>query len=309
MPSKNSSDPVKTNKGPGKGLGKGLEALFGSDNYQYEELNKSAVLQISLDKITANPYQPRKEFDEKAINELAQSIKEHGVIQPVIVRKSIRGYILIAGERRYRASQVAGLSTIPAIEKDFTDDQMREVALIENLQREDLNAIEIALAYDKLTKEIGYTQEQLAKRVGKSRSEIANHLRLLQLPQSIRDNVSRGTISYGHARAMLGLQNVEKQETLAEKIIKHAISVRETEEIVKALLESVSRETTKDKKLKKVVAPTSADVRIWQKQLERQLGTAVKIVEGKKKGRIEIDYFSKKDLERILQIMADGWQE
>lgn len=277
-------------------LGRGLDSLIGGADSLVTEQDQ--ILQIQLDLIRPNPYQPRKEFNEEGIQELAQSIKEHGVIQPVIVKKTVRGYILIAGERRLRASKLAGLETIPAVAKDLNDRQMREIALIENLQREDLNPIEIADAYDKLIKELNYTQEQLSKRVGKSRPQIANFLRLLQLPDAIKDHVSRGTLSYGHARTLLGLDNKEYQVTLANRIIIEKLSVRETEEIVQNLA-NVSRET-KLKKKKKLVNP---EVDRIERQLEEILGTGVKIVEGKKKGKIEIDFFSSDDLERIINII------
>ncbi|OEH86485.1 stage 0 sporulation protein J [Desulfuribacillus stibiiarsenatis] len=277
-----------------KGLGKGLGALLGTETIS----DKDQVLNISINDIRPNPYQPRKVFNDQAIAELSQSIIEHGVIQPIIVKKTLRGYILIAGERRLRASKLAGLDTIPAVERDFTDEQIREVALIENLQREDLNPIEIADAYDKLIRELDYTQEQLAKRVGKSRPQIANFLRLLQLPEEIKDNVSRGTISYGHARALLGIESKQHQKLLAERIIQEKLSVRETEEIVQNL-SNVSRET----KQKKKVRYRDPNIVSLEKQLEYVLGTGVKIVPGKKKSKIEIEYFTDEDLERILKIL------
>lgn len=280
-------------------LGRGLDSLIGGADALVTDQDQ--ILHIQLDLIRPNPYQPRKEFNEEGIQELAQSIKEHGVIQPIIVKKTVRGYVLIAGERRLRASKLAGIEKIPAVEKDLNDRQMREIALIENLQREDLNPIEIADAYDKLIKELNYTQEQLSKRVGKSRPQIANFLRLLQLPDAIKDFVSRGTLSYGHARTLLGLDNKEYQVTLANRIIIEKLSVRETEEIVQNLA-NVSRET-KLKKKKKIVNP---EVDRIERQLEEIFGTGVKIVEGKKKGKIEIDFFSNDDLERILSIIESN---
>ncbi|OEF97321.1 ParB/RepB/Spo0J family partition protein [Desulfuribacillus alkaliarsenatis] len=275
-------------------LGKGLSALISGDDLVSDN---DQILQVDVEKIRPNPYQPRKEFNEEAINELAQSIREHGIIQPIVVKKNIRGYILIAGERRLRAAKLIGLEKIPAIEKDLNDQQMREVALIENLQREDLNPIEVADAYNKLITELNYTQEELAKRVGKSRPQISNFLRLLQLPNEIKDYVSRGTLSYGHARTLLGLESKERQKLLADRIIKDKLSVRETEEIVSNLV-NVSRET-KQKKKKNY----STDTTNLESQLEELLGTGVKIVEGKRKGKIEIDFFSSEDLERIINII------
>jgi len=277
-------------------LGKGLNALLGNETATNDD---DQILQLKIDSIRPNPYQPRKVFNDQAIEDLAQSIREHGVIQPIIVKKTIRGHIVIAGERRLRAAQHAGLDKIPAIEKNLTDKEMREVALIENLQREDLNPIEIADAYDKLIHELNYTQEQLAKRVGKSRSQIANFLRLLQLPEAIKDYVSRGTLSYGHARTLLGVNNTEYQKILADRIIKEQLSVRETEVIVQNLA-NVSRETKQKTKTKS----RNPEMKNIEKKLEAILGTGVKIVEGKRKGRIEIDYFSADDLDRLLKIIS-----
>jgi ParB family chromosome partitioning protein len=277
-------------------LGKGLDALIGNETLANDD---DQILQLQIDSIRPNPYQPRKVFNDQAISDLAQSIREHGIIQPIIVKKTIRGHIVIAGERRLRAAQQAGLNSIPAIEKNLSDKEMREVALIENLQREDLNPIEIADAYDKLLHELNYTQEQLAKRVGKSRSQVANFLRLLQLPETIKDYVSRGTLSYGHARTLLGIDNTEHQKILADRIIKEQLSVRETEAIVQNIA-NVSRET-KQKTKKKARNPEMKSI---EKRLEAILGTGVKIVEGKRKGRIEIDYFSVDDLDRLLKIIG-----
>ncbi len=278
-------------------LGKGLGALLGNEGNVAEDEH---ILQIAVDVIKPNPYQPRKIFDQQAIEELAVSIQEHGIIQPIVVKKAVRGYILIAGERRLRAAKHLGLEHVPAIERQFTDRQMREIALIENLQREDLNPIEIAEAYDKLIHELNYTQEELAKRVGKSRPQITNFLRLLQLPEVIKEYVSRGTLSYGHARTLLALSNKEYRLMLAERIIKEQLSVRQTEEIVQNL-ENVSRET-KVKSKKQTRDPEIVHI---EKHLEDILGTGVKIVTGKKRGKIEIDYFSDEDLERIIKVIGN----
>ena len=278
-------------------LGKGLGALIGNESNLAEGEH---VLQVAIDVIKPNPYQPRKVFDEQAIEELAVSIKEHGIIQPIVVKKAVRGYILIAGERRLRAAKHLGLEHVPAIERQLNDRQMREIALIENLQREDLNPIEIAEAYDKLIRELNYTQEELAKKVGKSRPQIANFLRLIQLPEMIKEYVSRGTLSYGHARTLLAVSNKEYQLMLADKIIEEQLSVRQTEEIVQNLA-NVSRET----KIKKKSEKRDLEIVSIEKHLEDILGTGVKIVTGKKRGKIEIDYFSAEDLERIIKVIGN----
>lgn len=212
-----------------KRLGKGLDALITS--LHIDESDK--VIQIPLSQLRANPYQPRKYFNEDSINELAESIKEHGIIQPIIVRKVLKGFEIIAGERRYRASQVCGLATVPAVERNFSDQQVMEIALIENVQREDLNAMEIAIAYQSIIDQFSLTQEELSAKVGKSRSHIANFLRLLQLPETIKQYVSRGTLSMGHARAIVGVKDDKTKKELAETAISKQWSVRDLEEEIK----------------------------------------------------------------------------
>lgn len=233
-------------KGLNKGLGKGLDALITS--LHIDESDK--VIQIPLAQLRANPYQPRKHFNEDSIKELAESIREHGVIQPIIVRKVLKGYEIIAGERRFRASQVTGIATIPAVERNFTDQQVMEIALIENVQREDLNAMEIAFAYQGIIDQFSLTQEELSAKVGKSRSHIANFLRLLQLPESIKQYVSRGTLSMGHARAIVGVKDDKIKKELAETTISKQWSVRELEEAVKMLEEPPGQEKKNEAKRK-----------------------------------------------------------
>src|ERR1700730_16708700 len=229
-----------------KRLGRGLDALIPSLDIKDDE----KVLEIPLSQLRANPYQPRKTFNQDSINELAASIKEHGVIQPIIVRTVLKGYEIIAGERRFRASQVCGAATIPAVVKKFSDQQAMEIALIENVQREDLNAIELAVAYQSLMNQFSLTQEELSVKVGKSRSHVANFLRLLQLPESIKQYVSRGTLSMGHARAIVGVKDDKLKKELTEVTISNQWSVRELEEAVKKLEEeqpSKQKEKKKDK--------------------------------------------------------------
>jgi len=276
-----------------RGLGKGLGALITSNLLEEGE----QVLEVSLSDIRPNPYQPRKEFDKAAIEELAMSIREHGVIQPLIVRKSIKGFELIAGERRLRAAKEAGLKKVPVVVKVYTDQQVMEIALIENLQRENLNPIEEAEAYEKLIQHYSYTQEQLAQKIGKSRPHVANTLRLLQLPDKIRQYVSSSVLSMGHARALLPVEKEEVQLQLANDVAKKGLSVRQLEELVKQL--NVSRETQKKKVVKK--EPMLVQM---EERLRTRLGTSVKIKKGPKRGKIEIDFYSNDDLQRILDIFS-----
>jgi ParB family transcriptional regulator, chromosome partitioning protein len=214
-----------------KRLGKGLDALIPSLSVSDDD----KVVEIALKQLRANPYQPRKTFDEEAIKELAESIRQHGVIQPIIVRSVLKGYEIIAGERRFRASQYCGKETIPAVIRNFTDQQVMEIALIENLQRENLNAMEIAVAYQGLMDQFQLTQEELSMKVGKSRSHIANFLRLLSLPEEVKNHVSRGTLSMGHARALVGLKNAETIKQLAQQCMDGEWSVRELEDAVQQM--------------------------------------------------------------------------
>ena len=217
-----------------KALGKGLEELFNSEILDYStveekivnETPKEAITMVNINELRSNPYQPRKFFDESALSELAESIKEHGVFQPIIIKKSIKGYEIIAGERRVKASKLAGLSEIPAIIRDFNDTQMMEIALLENLQRENLTAIEEAQAYKKLQETLSLTQEELAKRLGKSRSHITNMLGLLTLPPTIQTDVNEKKITMGHARVLSKIDNSEQQRELEEKVISEGLSVR-----------------------------------------------------------------------------------
>ncbi|MDQ0339286.1 ParB family chromosome partitioning protein [Caldalkalibacillus uzonensis] len=278
-----------------KRLGKGLDALFPA----LEIDDNDKVIQIKLSELRPNPYQPRKDFNAEAIAELTQSIKEHGVIQPIIVRKSLKGYEIVAGERRFRASKEAGLETIPAVVKNFTESQVMEIALIENLQRENLNAMEVAYAYKKLMDKFNLTQDELALKVGKSRPHVANFLRLLQLPDNVQTYVSRGTLSMGHARALLGCKDKKSIVKLAKKCIDEQLSVRQLEQLIKQL-NDVSRETKK----KKVKQETNRVILQYEEQLKSKLGTSVKIKRGDKKGKIEIEFFSDEDLERLVDIMG-----
>ncbi len=275
-----------------KRLGKGLNALITSNLVEEAE----QVTEVQINDIRPNPYQPRKEFEPEALAELTESIKEHGIIQPLIVRKSIKGYELVAGERRLRAAEKAGLARVPVIIKTYTDQQLMEIALIENLQRENLNPLEEAEAYQKLMEHCSFTQEQLAKKVGKSRPHVANMLRLLNLPEEIRRMVSASSISMGHARALLAVENPKTQLQLANDVVKNDLSVRQLEELVKNL--HVSRETKTKKPLKK-----EAGLLQVEERLRSRFGTAVQIKKGGKKGKIEIEFYSNEDLQRLLELL------
>lgn len=278
-----------------KRLGRGLDALIPSLNISEDD----KVIEIPLAQLRANPYQPRKTFNEESIQELAASIKEHGVIQPIIVRSVLKGYEIIAGERRFRASQVSGLASIPAVVRKFTDQQVMEIALIENVQREDLNAMEQAIAYQALIDQFKMTQEELSAKVGKSRSHIANFLRLLQLPEEIKQYVSRGTISMGHARAIVGVKDDKTKKELAKITIEKQWSVRELEEAIQKLDEPREKETSKAKVRKK--DPYMEEV---EENLRSIFRTTVKIkAQPQHKGKIEFAYYSKDDLERILELL------
>ena len=224
-----------------KALGRGLEQLFNDEGLNFDTIENSIIeeaktndqiVEIDLSELRANPYQPRKNFDEEALNELASSIKEHGVFQPIIVKKSIKGYEIIAGERRFRASKLAGMQTIPAIVKDFSDEEMMQIALLENLQRENLTSIEEAKAYKSIIESMNITQDELAKKVGKSRSHVTNILGLLKLPASVQDMVLYNKLSMGHARVLSKLDDPKTIEDLAQRVITEDLSVRKLESLV-----------------------------------------------------------------------------
>ncbi|HSO58739.1 MAG TPA: ParB/RepB/Spo0J family partition protein [Paenisporosarcina sp.] len=281
-------------KGLGKGLGKGINAIFPGESINQME----TVEKVSVDLIKVNPFQPRKIFDEAALAELSESIKEHGVLQPIILRKKGKLFEIVVGERRFRASKAAGLNEIPAVIRGFTDQQMMEIAILENLQREDLTPIEEADAYQNLMENLSLTQEQLAFRLGKSRPHIANHIRLLSLPEVVRGKISANKLSMGHGRALLGLKQKKLIPTIADKVMKENLNVRQLESLVQRMNENVSRETSKT---------TSKDIFIEEKesQLREIFGTTVSIKKSKNKGKIEIEFFSEDDLERILELLED----
>ncbi|RDI40880.1 ParB/RepB/Spo0J family partition protein [Falsibacillus pallidus] len=276
-----------------KGLGKGINALFANVDSGKEE----TVQEVKVKEIRPNPYQPRKIFDPAAIEELKDSILQHGILQPIIVRKSIKGYEIVVGERRYRAAKEAKLEKVPVVVRELSEQQMMELAILENLQREDLTPIEEAAAYQTLMDKLQLTQEELAKRLGKSRPHIANHIRLLSLPAEIQELISDGKISMGHGRALLGLRKKDKMKAVVERIMGEGLNVRQLEKLIHEINENVSRETKTAKPQKDIFLKEQES---W---LRERFGTTVTIKQSKKKGRIEIEFFSKDDLERILELL------
>jgi ParB family chromosome partitioning protein len=278
-----------------RGLGRGLGALLASEPTEAE-----ALVDVPIDQIEVNPYQPRKVFDFTALDELAASIKASGVIQPIIVRRMGGSYQLIAGERRWRAARQAGLDRIPAIVREATDAQSIELALVENLLREDLNPIEAAQAYQKLLADFSWTQEELAQRIGKDRTSIANCLRLLRLPEEIQADLRSGRLTMGHARALLALSTVSEQLKLRDEILAHDWSVRATEDSIRAM-ESLGEV--------RVPAPRkgrrrSVELAALEEALQRGLMTRVRIIGSERKGKIEVSYATPDELERLAEILG-----
>lgn len=281
-----------------KALGRGLEALFSA--VESPKTDKDTVVMLKLDEIRTNPYQPRRTFDEDSLQELAASIKKQGVFQPVIVRPSaVMGYELIAGERRFRASKLAKEETIPAIIREFDEEKMMEVAVLENLQREDLTPLEEAQAYNTLMEKLDLTQAQVSERLGKSRPYIANYLRLLSLPKEVKDLLQAGKLSMGQARTLLSLKDKKLLGKVAQKTVKEGLTVRQLEQLVGSLNGEV-----KAKKPKKT-PKKDPHLHHSEELLRERLGTSVSIKENKKtkKGKIEIEYLSLDDLNRILELL------
>ena len=279
-----------------RGLGKGLNSIFGQDVEQYlDDIQNNAAeapgrreVELPIEEIRPNPYQPRKEFDKKALEELSESIKTHGIFTPLLVRKSVSGYDLITGERRLRAAKMAGLKTVPAIQVEFTEEQMMEIAILENVQREDLNPIEEAAAYESLIQKLGYTQEKLAERVGKSREYCANIMRLLKLPEDVQSMVVNKQLTMSHVRPLLSLNDEEEIYEAAEKIKKNKMSVREVEAYVRDV-NGGGQKKEKD--------PMIQDLEI---QLSEKLGTQVVF----SKKSFTISYHDTDDLNRILELIG-----
>lgn len=283
-------------------LGKGLSALIPGADRVAENLARG-VREIRIDEIRPNPYQPRREIDEEQLAELANSIKQHGIIQPVVVREVDGGYELVVGHRRWLAATKLKMSSVPAVIEDLADIDMMQLALIENLQRQDLNPIEEALAYERLIDEFGLTQEDVADVIGRSRSAIANTLRLLNLPPEIQESVSRGTISSGHGKCLLSLSG-EAQMTLFREIVETGMSVRDAEKRAKELKEG-GKDEKKDSVTRSPARQKDSQVSELEENLRRFFGTQVRIKHGRKKGRIEIEYYSSEDLERILSLLLE----
>lgn len=277
-----------------KALGKGLEELFSNSSFTIDTLEDTIVkeernnaTEIELSQIRSNPYQPRKVFDEEALNELADSIKVYGVVEPVILKKSVKGYEIVAGERRCKASKIAGLTTVPAIIKDFTDEEMMEIALLENIQREDLNPVDTAISISNILQVKDMTQEEFSKKFGKSRSYITNLLGLLNLPKSVQELVKNGKLSMSHARCLSKIDDEEKVINLANKIIKENLNVRDVEKLL----------SKKDDK--KVIKEKNEKFRMYEDAFSDTIGNKVRISNKK----IEISYNSMQDLNRIMEIL------
>lgn len=282
-----------------KALGRGLDALF--SNFEETDDAKDAVVELKIEDIRSNPYQPRRTFDQAALDELAASIKQQGVFQPIIVRpSSVMGYELIAGERRYRASKIAGKTTIPAIVREFDEEKMMEVAVLENLQREDLTPLEEAQAYNSLMENLHLTQAQVSERLGKSRPYIANYLRLLSLPPEVKEMLQAGDLSMGQARTLLSLKNKKNLPQLAKKTVRENLTVRQLEQLVSEL----NSESEPKKATEKKVA-LDPHLKKSEELLKKRFGTSVSIKGNArtKKGKIEIQYLSLDDLNRILDIL------
>lgn len=278
-----------------RGLGRGLDAIIPTVAIQEHE----PVNEVQIHMVVPNRFQPRRVFDPEKLNELSESIRQYGVLQPIVVRQTPSGYELVAGERRWRASKMAGLKQIPAIVREYSDAEMTEIALIENLQRQDLNPIEEAIAFRKLMTDFGLTQEEVSVKIGRSRSLIANIIRLLNLPAEIQEHVSRGTLSIGQARPLLALEDQGAQLEVANLIIEGGLSARDAEELVRRRLSS-----PKTKKKAKPPAQQQVFISEAEDQLKMLLGTQVRIKPGKVKSKIEIEFQSSEDLERIIETLA-----
>ena len=289
-----------------KALGRGLEELFNSESLELEkietrimeEATKDEIVEINLSELRSNPYQPSQIFDEDALKELSESIKNYGVFQPIIVKKSIKGYDIIAGERRVKASRLAGMTTIPAIVRNFSDEQMMQIALLENLQRENLTAIEEATAYKDIIDALQITQEELARKLGKSRSHITNMIGLLRLPDNVQDMILKNELSMGHARVLSKLENDNDIKELADKVKENNLSVRELEKEVNSTYK-------RNVEIKRRVKEENKEYKYIEEALEEKLGTKVKVLDGK----IQINYSSLNDLNRIIEILDINIEE
>jgi len=275
-----------------RGLGKGLEALIP----QAEHKEKGFVIEMDIESLTPNLFQPRKNFDKEKMEELKGSIKKHGIIQPIVVRKMANGYEIVAGERRLKASKEIGLKKIPAIIKSFNNEKSLEIALVENIQREDLNPVEQANAFKRLTDEFNLTQQELAEVTGKSRALVTNTIRLLKLNPEIQKNISEGKISFGHAKLLLSIEDEEVQRAVCDRIIANDLSVRDTERLIK----NIEKVQKKQFKVKNITIERFPEV---EGKLRDILGTKISILYDGKKGKIDIEFYSKEDLRRIVDLL------
>jgi len=285
-----------------KPLGRGLSALLGDAPAPLADQTPNSNFEVDIDLITPNPEQPRTRFADQALDELAQSIVANGIVQPIVVRPRNGKYEIVAGERRWRASQRAGLRKVPVVVKEVSDDKLLELALIENIQRQELNPIEEAKAYRKLIENIGLTQEQVSERVGRERSLVATSIRLLKLPDDIQKLIEEENLSAGHGRALLMIQDHSEQQRIARKVMDDGLSVRETERLVKRSVEKV--ESVENKAVRAAKDPNVAAA---ETKLMRRLGTNVKIIPkgSGNAGRLEIEYYSSEDLDRIYQMLMN----
>lgn len=283
-----------------KGLGRGLGALI--PDADLSEREKQGVVQLEIGQIVPNPAQPRRDFDPARLEELAASIREHGIVQPIVVRQVGEGYEIVAGERRWRAAKEAGLTKVPALVREFTDAERMEIALIENLQREDLNPLEEAEAYRTLMETFGLTQDALAKRLGRSRPQVANTLRLLQLESKVQEEVRSGRLSMGHAKVLLGVTDAADQVALAERAVREQLSVRQLEELIERRGAEAKRRTAVRQKL-------PPDLAAVERRLREQFGTPVKLRWSGDRGRVEITFFGEEGLGRLLDALGMSGQE
>ena len=275
-----------------RGLGKGLEALIP----KVEQKEKGLVIEIDIESITPNLFQPRKNFDKEKMEELKGSIKKHGIIQPIVARKMVNGYEIVAGERRLKAAKEIGLKKIPAIIKSINNEKSLEIALVENIQREDLNPVEQANAFKRLIDEFKLTQQELAEATGKSRALVTNTIRLLKLNPAIQKNISEGKISFGHAKLLLSIEDEEVQKAVCDRIIANDLSVRETERLIK----NIEKVQKKQFKVKNITIERFPDV---EGKLRDILGTKISILYDGKKGNISIEFYNKEDLRRIVDLL------
>ncbi len=288
---------------PRKALGRGLSSLIRPPAAAPVPAPEappagSAVRHVSPDEIRPNPFQPRKTFDEATIADLAKSIEQHGIVQPIVVRRSGEHYEIVAGERRWRAAKKAGVGLVPVLIQNISNDQLLEIGLIENIQREDLNAMDLANAYSQLSDDLGISHEEIAKRIGKDRASVTNTIRLLQLSKPVQRMVAEDQISAGHARVLLRIENKTEQQAMAERAAENNLSVRELEDLVESA-------QPKKPRIQKVKLPDDPNVKAALQRLEQRLGTRVRVVDaGKGRGKIEIEYYSSHDLTRIYDLIA-----